>query len=107
MSISFKCPFCEMGLTVPDGTRGKWATCRTCKNRIQVPRDLVTAENYLAAMRSANPNPGLSKCPYCIVDLNPRPTRGRKCSSCGEKFYIRKGIIYTSEQARAYDEQYG
>lgn len=51
-----------------------------------------------------------AKCPYCGVKLDPPPQRARKCSDCGEKFFVRKSLrdgnryIYTAGDIRQEEE---
>jgi hypothetical protein len=107
VAISFFCPFCEKRANAPDGTRGKWGPCPTCKVRIQVPQNIITPDEYLAQAARAKPEPSPSECPYCHVSIDPRPKRGRKCKSCGEAFYVRQGSLFTAQNARVHDEQFG
>ena len=53
-----------------------------------------------------------SRCPYCEFELEKKPTRKKKCPNCSEYIYVRKGVLYTEEQAEIMDqvgilEQYG
>lgn len=47
------------------------------------------------------------ECPYCHVGLDPVPKRARACRSCGQKIYIRNGLLVTAADARKHDEESG
>src|ERR1700722_9797971 len=64
---------------------------------------MITLPEWL----SLNQNLGPSECPYCHVSIDPRPKRANKCKSCGETYHIRQKNLYTAQNARAYDEQFG
>lgn len=44
-----------------------------------------------------------TKCPYCKVEFEVKPSRKKKCSICGNYIYVRKGKLVTEENAHIID----
>ena len=42
-------------------------------------------------------------CPYCGTDLQSKPTRKKKCPSCGQYILVRKGNLLTEDDAKIID----
>ncbi len=45
----------------------------------------------------------MNVCPYCRAELARLPKRRTVCSSCGRAICVRKGRLYTEDEARALD----
>lgn len=45
------------------------------------------------------------KCPYCNKPLEKKPIKKKKCPSCGEYIYVRKGMLYTEDGLKKYEEE--
>ena len=44
------------------------------------------------------------RCPYCELELDKKPTRKKKCPNCSEYIIVRRGELYTEEQAEIMDQ---
>jgi hypothetical protein len=42
MAIVFNCPFCQHGYWVKDDLTGRTATCKTCRQKIVIPKPNVS-----------------------------------------------------------------
>jgi ubiquitin-protein ligase len=54
--IDFNCPNCHAAFSVPDNLAGRWARCKICSGRLQIPE----AEQRLVLDESPPPGPRLS-----------------------------------------------
>lgn len=45
------------------------------------------------------------RCPYCNNPLEKKPTRKKKCPSCGEYIYVKKGQLYKEDDLKKYEEE--
>jgi hypothetical protein len=65
MSIRFACPVCKTGYTVRDQDAGKKSDCKTCGQRLEVPKP--RAKTVLGRLEPADPEPD----PPAFGDLPP------------------------------------
>lgn len=45
------------------------------------------------------------KCPYCNKPLEKKPIKKKKCPFCGKYIYVRKGMLYTEDNLKEYEEE--
>lgn len=113
MAVHLTCPKCDYQDDVPHFFRGQCVKCPKCGQEFAVsPQALAEPipKNRFATLdvfRIVHKPLDSGLCPNCKHPISPRPKRGRKCSFCGEQFYIRSGVLLSPADARKHDEEFG
>jgi hypothetical protein len=101
MTIKFKCPHCQRGLSIKDHLAGKKAACPACKLVINIPAPVsatpaapVDIESLAAAALADEPKPAAAvpedtrtidfPCPYCDAPLKIGMALAGKQTPCPE-----------------------